>query len=79
MGISPLQLLIILLIVVLIFGTKRLRSIGFDLGSAVKNFKKAVKPEPSAPQNEEQPIKLIEATTEKASTSAHSEKPAHKH
>lgn len=41
-GISPWQLLIILVIVVLLFGTKKLRSLGTDLGSAVKGFKKAV-------------------------------------
>ena len=41
-GISIWQLLIILLIVVLLFGTKKLRGIGGDLGGAVKNFKKAV-------------------------------------
>ena len=37
------QLLIILVIVVLIFGAKRLRNLGGDLGSAVKGFKNAVK------------------------------------
>lgn len=36
------QLLIVLAIVVLIFGTKRLKSIGSDLGGAIKGFKKAV-------------------------------------
>lgn len=41
-GISLWQLLIILLIVVLIFGTKRLGSIGSDLGGAVKGFRKAM-------------------------------------
>lgn len=41
-GISIWQLLIILVIVVLLFGTKRLKSIGSDLGGAVKGFKKAV-------------------------------------
>ena len=41
-GISLWQLLIILLIVVVIFGTKRLRSIGTDLGGAVKGFRKAM-------------------------------------
>jgi sec-independent protein translocase protein TatA len=41
-GISLWQLLIILLIVVLIFGTKRLRSIGSDLGGAVKSFRKSM-------------------------------------
>jgi sec-independent protein translocase protein TatA len=41
-GISLWQLLIVLLIVVLIFGTKRLGSIGSDLGGAVKGFRKAM-------------------------------------
>ena len=41
-GINVWQLLIILLIVVLIFGTKRLKSLGGDLGGAVKGFRKAV-------------------------------------
>ena len=41
-GISIWQLLIILLIVVLVFGTKRLKSIGTDLGGAVKGFRKAM-------------------------------------
>lgn len=39
MGISIWQLLIILLIVLLLFGTKRLKSIGADLGGAVKGFR----------------------------------------
>ncbi|WP_018982567.1 Sec-independent protein translocase subunit TatA [Salinimonas chungwhensis] len=42
MGISVWQLLIVLAIVVLLFGTKRLKSIGSDLGGAIKGFKKAV-------------------------------------
>ena len=37
------QLLIILVIVVLIFGAKRLKNLGSDLGGAVKGFKQAVK------------------------------------
>ena len=41
-GISLWQLLIVLLIVVVVFGTKRLRSIGTDLGGAVKGFRKAM-------------------------------------
>jgi len=39
------QLLIVLAIVVLIFGAKRLRNLGGDLGGAVKGFKQAVKEE----------------------------------
>ena len=46
-GISIWQLLIVLVIVVLLFGTKRLKSIGSDLGGAVKGFKKAVADEES--------------------------------
>ncbi len=42
MGISLWQLLIILAIVLLLFGTKKLRSIGGDLGGAVKGFRSAM-------------------------------------
>lgn len=41
-GISIWQLAIILVIVIVIFGTKKLRNLGGDLGGAIKNFKKAV-------------------------------------
>lgn len=41
-GISIWQLLIVLAIVVLIFGTKRLKGMGTDLGGALKGFKDAV-------------------------------------
>ncbi|MFK8048557.1 MAG: twin-arginine translocase TatA/TatE family subunit [Halioglobus sp.] len=41
-GISIWQLLIILAIVIMLFGTKRLRNIGGDLGSAVKGFRKSM-------------------------------------
>ncbi len=45
MGISIWQLLIILAIVLLLFGTKKLRNMGGDVGGAIKNFKTAVKNE----------------------------------
>jgi len=41
MGISIWQLLIILAIVLVLFGAKRLRNVGSDLGGAIKGFKKA--------------------------------------
>lgn len=41
-GISLWQLLIVLLIVVVVFGTKRLRGIGTDLGGALKGFRSAM-------------------------------------
>ena len=52
MGISMPQLLIILLIVVLLFGAKRLRNLGKDLGDSVKGFRQAMK-EDDEPQSTE--------------------------
>ena len=43
MGISVTQLIIILAIVIVLFGTKRLRNLGGDLGGAIKGFRSAVK------------------------------------
>lgn len=43
MGMSVTQLLIILVIVIVLFGTKRLRNLGSDLGGAIKSFRSAVK------------------------------------
>lgn len=58
MGIpGPMQLLLILAIVIVIFGAKRLKNIGSDLGGAVKGFKTAVKDEA-----EEDAAKLEDAT-----------------
>ena len=47
-GISVWQLLIVLVIVVLIFGTKKLKNMGGDIGGAVKNFKSAMGSEEKA-------------------------------
>ncbi len=41
-NIGPLQLLIVFLIVLLIFGTKKLRNMGGDLGSAIRDFRKGM-------------------------------------
>ena len=43
MGISVTQLLIVLVIVIVLFGTKRLRNMGGDLGGAIKGFRSAMK------------------------------------
>jgi sec-independent protein translocase protein TatA len=45
-GISIWQLAILALIIILLFGTKKLRNIGGDVGNAVKGFKKAMNEEP---------------------------------
>ena len=42
MGFSIPHLLVVLVIVVLVFGTKRLKNVGGDLGEAIKSFRKAV-------------------------------------
>ena len=42
-GISPWSILLILIIVIVLFGTKKLRNVGADLGSAIKSFKKSSK------------------------------------
>ena len=67
-GISVTQLLILLVIVMLVFGTKRLRNIGSDLGSAVKGFRKGIEEEPE----ENEPEKLT--TEEKTSTEPQTKK-----
>lgn len=43
MGLSIPHLLVVLAIVVLVFGTKRLKNVGSDLGDAIKGFRNAVK------------------------------------
>lgn len=59
MSVGPLQLLIVLLIIVLIFGTKKLRNMGGDLGGAIKSFKKSMKDEnkPDETETDEAPPK----------------------
>ena len=41
-GVSPLSLLLILLIVVVLFGSNKMKSLGSDLGHAIKNFRQAL-------------------------------------
>ncbi|MBA0037547.1 twin-arginine translocase subunit TatE [Pantoea sp. BIGb0393] len=61
-GISIAKLLIIGALIVLLFGTNKLRSLGGDLGSAIKGFKKAMKDDESgAPKSsvEEVPVERV--------------------
>lgn len=51
---------IVLLAVVMIFGTRKLRSMGSDLGGAVKNFKEGMKSEEKAPAEAQQGGAIIE-------------------
>ncbi|MGD9264670.1 MAG: Sec-independent protein translocase subunit TatA [Lysobacterales bacterium] len=72
-GISVWQLLILLLIVVLVFGTKRLRNIGSDLGSAVKGFRKGLEEEPE--ENEPEQITAEEKAATEPEASKEQVKP----
>lgn len=50
-GISITKLLVIAVLVVLLFGTSKLRTLGADLGAALKGFKKAVSDDSTTAQN----------------------------
>ncbi len=63
-GISIWQLLIILAIVVMLFGTKRLRNMGGDLGEAIKGFKNSMSDEKKDESDEG--LDNIDAKSEKA-------------
>lgn len=51
-NIGPFQLLIVLLIVLLVFGTKRIRSLGSDLGGAIREFRKGVGDDASSTEDD---------------------------
>lgn len=67
-GISIWQLVIVLVIVLLIFGTKKFRNIGSDLGNAIRNFKQSMRgadadgedTRPKPPKMEDKPGRVIE-------------------
>ena len=72
-GNSVWQLLIILVVVILIFGTKKLRTLGGDLGGAVKGFKKAMnedekKQEAEKLENQQQDAQFSEKAKEEDKT-----------
>lgn len=69
MGIGIKELLVILVVVIIIFGTKRLRNMGSDLGAAVKGFRKSMHDgeeesnDKTLPDNTETPASHTEKTT----------------
>jgi sec-independent protein translocase protein TatA len=78
-GISIWQLLIIALIIVLLFGTKKLRTLGTDLGSALKGFKQAVKDDDKDDKAEPDQLAVGKDNDETdATVSARTEKPQDK-
>jgi len=59
MGIGIKELLVILVIVIILFGTKKLRNLGSDLGGAIKSFRASVKEgeeDKKHAENEDEPI-----------------------
>ncbi|MCB1875248.1 MAG: twin-arginine translocase TatA/TatE family subunit [Chromatiales bacterium] len=62
MSFGPLELFIILIIVLLLFGTKKLKNIGSDMGSAIKSFRTAVKEGESSDSAKDGDPKAIEGS-----------------
>jgi len=60
-GIGIWQLAIIAVIVIVLFGTKKLRGVGSDLGGAIKGFKKAIKDDEPASELENKPSANLNA------------------
>ncbi|PYE32328.1 sec-independent protein translocase protein TatA [Idiomarina fontislapidosi] len=72
---GPWQLLILLLIIVLLFGSKRLRNLGSDVGSAVRGFKKSVSDDPKKDEDDsEETPKNLNQNNHAESTKSESEK-----
>jgi sec-independent protein translocase protein TatA len=71
-GIGIWQLVIILVIVVMLFGTKKLRNLGSDLGGALKGFKSAMKDD-NAKESDDEEDDSVKKTTD--ATTMNSEKP----
>lgn len=67
-NIGPMQLLILLVIVVLVFGTKRLRNLGGDLGSAIRGFRKGLKEDEETAKLEADPPTSEAANSTKRET-----------
>ena len=63
-NISIWQLLILLLIVVLVFGTKRLRSLGTDLGGAIRGFRKGMEED----DDKQDTTEVLESSEERTPT-----------
>lgn len=73
-GIGIWQLVIILVIVVMLFGTKKLRNLGSDLGGALKGFKSAMKDENAKDTENEEDDSVKKTTDATTMNSERSEK-----
>jgi sec-independent protein translocase protein TatA len=64
-GISIWSLVLILGIVILLFGTKKLRNVGGDLGGAIRSFKKSIKEEEVTKDSADSADQIIEGKAKK--------------
>ena len=62
-GLSPIHWIIVLAVVLLIFGTKKLRNIGSDMGAAVKGFKDGMKDSDAAKAEAQQATQQVAQST----------------
>lgn len=67
-GFSIWHWLVVLAIVALIFGTKKLRNMGEDVGSAVKSFRKSMQDEEPAPQLKPDPAAQADTEAQRQKT-----------
>lgn len=65
LGLGPVHLLVLLVVVVLVFGTKKLRNLGGDLGAAVKGFKDGMNGEGDAKKMTDTTNNVIDAADSK--------------
>ncbi len=73
-GVSIWQLLILLLIIVMVFGTKKLRNMGSDLGAAVKGFRQGMDSEKAGGEDRPESHQLGSETTPSASANQSTKK-----
>jgi sec-independent protein translocase protein TatA len=73
---SPKHLLIVLLVVLVVFGTKKLRTIGSDLGQAVRGFKESMKDGEREAETPPQPVEARQITGQDRDKAAAAEKTA---
>ncbi|MGN8159996.1 twin-arginine translocase TatA/TatE family subunit [Salinisphaera sp. RV14] len=78
-GISIWQLLILLVIVLLVFGSKRLRNLGPDLGNALKGFRSAMKDDDEQRESDKDPKVVDHAHREDASSHGDNQSQNHSH
>ena len=60
MGFGIKELVVVLVIVALVFGTKKIKGVGSDVGGWIRDFKKAMKEEPASPLEEHSEARTID-------------------